>query len=212
MAGAGKPLTPTRAEELILGVVKRGVWFSKREIIPPCVQEHHRQGGVSGGELRATFKKALQKLRNKNKIEYNGERNVGARYMIPDNELPSDVEQPDLEPGDTKGLADRVVGSSEDHDGYLYVIDEDGALKIGNSRGPDYQRVRDQMNQGRPNSRRCVLIYHTDNERDWENIIHRLMKVGGRSLSGESGGREWFHASPREVESIINILKNLVLL
>ena len=78
----GLPLTPSRAADLILELVPRDVWFGKREIIELTRPVHLERGGVDGGRPEATYKKALGNLRKQGRIEFNGGRNVGAKYKV----------------------------------------------------------------------------------------------------------------------------------
>ena len=217
----GLRLTPTRAAELILDVADPGMWFSKKDIIGPAVDKHRQVGGVDGGKLNGTFKKALKMLCDHQQVEFNGQRGVGAQYRIPiDPEVgpihPESVtpEAPIPEDSATP-TADKIVGSPQS--GYVYVICDGtnpshgmgGAVKIGKSYRPTDQRVSQQILAGVPGTRRCGLIYYTEEPSTYELVLHRLLKASGRHIKG-SGGSEWFRSSPEEVERLITILKNLV--
>ena len=81
----GLPLTPSRAADLILELVPRDVWFSKREIIERTRPVHLERGGVDGARPESTYKKALSNLRKQGKIEFNESRSVAARYKVTTN-------------------------------------------------------------------------------------------------------------------------------
>ena len=65
------------------------------------------------------------------------------------------------------------------------------------------------MNVGAPGTRRCGLIYYTEEPSVYELVLHRLLEAKGRHLKGQ-GGTEWFRSSPEEVERLLNILRSLV--
>ena len=222
-AERGLRLTPTRAAKLILAIAPRKEWFGRRDIIPKVVDEHRRQGGSVTDSYESAVKKALQTLRQQEKIEFNGQRNVAAQYRIPSEySESSDPIDPPTAPEaivheeSSATTADETVGSSHEGHGYIYVICQmdrsgalDGMVKIGMSGTPNNQRALQQVRDGAPGTRRIGLMYYTKESSAYEKVLHLLLTASGRRITG-AGGSEWFRSSPNEVKRLITILENLV--
>ena len=223
-AERGLRLTPTRAAELILAVAPRNEWFGRRDIIPKVVDEHRRRGGIATGSYVSTVKKALQTLRQQERIEFNGQKSVAAQYMIPSGEYSQSVDPFDsaaapeaiVNEESSATTADEIVGSSRESHGYIYVICQvdrsgvlDGMVKIGMSGTPNNQRAVQQVRDGAPGTRRIGLMYYVKESSMYEKVLHLLLTANGRRITG-AGGSEWFRSSPNEVKRLITILENLV--
>lgn len=87
--------------------------------------------------------------------------------------------------GPDRPNGERVDGSPESGHGFIYVIYEtaralgtSGAVvKSGMSEKPTNQRVLQQVNTGAPGTRRCGLIYLTEEVAWYERVLHGLLSA-----------------------------------
>lgn len=224
-SGKGLRFTQRRAQELILAVATPGVWFSKADVEQRVVEKHRNNGGILSGNTSEAVRKGLQRPAKEGKLRHNGLRSRASQYIVsakvepnrlPTSKVPTGSAMPKPDEADLP-TGDRVAGSPESGHGYIYVICETTheprqhtrMVKVGRSDRLTNQRVSQLVNAGAPGTRRCGLIYYTEEPAEYEAVLHRLLKAKGRHIEGK-GGTEWFWSSPREVERLLNILKSLV--
>jgi hypothetical protein len=86
----------------------------------------------------------------------------------------------------------------------LYVYNTtgtaEGIVKIGYSVNGVAERIEQQIGTAMPGQPRLLLIIKTDHARALERVVHGILEMQGRRLTG--GGAEWFRATPEMVRQI----------
>ena len=205
---AEKPLTPNRAQHLIIELFA-GQTVQKQEIMQVVDETHlERDGLPSRARFHHPVTLALCNMKREGCAE-NPRQGVWFISSRPQGDEKTDdeninAEETDLEP-------EKTIGSGKDSV-YLYYYpsyqrlaelegEEVWPCKIGKTTRNAISRITSQTRTALPEYPKVGLVIKTDELRLMETTIQNILKIQGKQKM-DAPGTEWFLTSPNEVEQV----------